>query len=312
MKKRVFLFVAACVVSAGSGVASMEMPDPRTGVINGRSAVLFWPAEAVKEGPPKQLLSPDGCEARLVAEEDRGRELVFPCGRWVQPSQGTYRVWLEQGNTISITQTVLRYFGTSEVGLRSVYPMVPAGRIAVENSVGKGRSLRFLQAAPLGRSFERRASGPNAGQPVLMPEGVVLAGLFDDSSNDALALSRPLTIRGGQTSTVTLQQPRTGSDVLVILERPRHAAGNRDVVRVSLQANGARSPDLFINAADRVVAVWYGLVERSARLVIDSESLELAPEDIVLSHSRVTTVRRRLRVKPAIDAAVRFPDDVSP
>ena len=302
MKKRVFRFVAACLVSAGVLLASTEMPDSRTGVINGRSAVLFWPAEAVKEGPPKQLLSPDGCEAHLVAEAERAHELILPCGKWVQPSPGTYRVWLEQGNTISIAQTVLHYFGTSEAGLRSVYPMVPAGRIAVETSVGKGQSLRFLQAAPLVRSFERRASGPNAGQPVLMPEGMVLAGLFDDSSNDAVALSRPLTIRSGQTSTVTLQQPRTGSDVLVILERPRRPAGKRDVVRVSLQSGGTRSPDLFINAADRVVAVWYGLAEGSARLVIDSETLELAPEEIGLARSGVTTVRRRLRVKPAIDA----------
>ena len=289
-------------------------PDAGKGVVDGKAAVSFWP---VADEESEEFLAPFGFEAHLVPLSELDRELVHPCGIWFVPPGGGYKVWVEGEDRLS-PPTIVHYKPSPFAGrgFVAVFPVEPAGRVGIpaEKGLPANTSLRLLHlgAKIPQRAFDRRTAAVEAARKgLLMPAGRVLMGLFARDSGEALALSRPLEVVPGQVTRAWPQAPSAGSDLLVVLERPRFAAPEQpDAVELSVEGvDGApRAPDVFVSAGDRVYGVWYGLKGRTARLLASSAALFLAPRDVPLRPGKVETVRAELGLLPGIDVTLDLPD----
>jgi len=124
-----------------AAATAITMPDPSTGVIDGKPAILGWPAALRADGTPGELLSPDGCDVHLALFDEPERELLFPCGKWFVPSPNRYWMRLEQGETISGQSQLLATGAGGSFGKRNIYPMVPAGYVSMDASLGEDRAV---------------------------------------------------------------------------------------------------------------------------------------------------------------------------
>lgn len=293
-------------------------PDPTKGVVDGKAAVSFWPAVG-PEG--EEVLAPVGFEAHLVPLSELDRELVHPCGLWFVPPGGGYKAWVEGEDRLSPPMIV--HYKPSPFtgrGFVAVFPVEPAGRVGVppDRELPVNTSLRLLQLDPKfpQRAFDRRTGAADAARKgLLMPAGRVLMGLFARDSGAALALSRPLEVAPGRVTRAWPQAPSAGSDLLVVLDRPRFAGPEQpDAVELSVSGVGGapRAPDVFVNAGDRLYGVWYGLEGSAARLAASSGALFLAPRDVPLRPGKVETVRAELGLLPGIDVTLELPDALEP
>jgi hypothetical protein len=287
----------------------IRLPDPSEGQINGKLAMLVWP-----HGPGRTLLPPDGCEVHLVPQTDRNQELVFPCGKWFQPPAGRYRGWLEQGQTMSFAPWLAGYSPApfKGRGMTLVAPVVPAGwvRLSRTKRLESREHLRLahldshLHEGGFGRLLDRRVPPHRATESVRMPAGEILAARFQD--DHAVAISRPVRIRAGQTTELWPELPKQGSDVLVVLDR---ASAKEDSSAPFLTIEDRRLPaDVLISAADRMIAVWYGVAGRSAQLTVVSDTAFLAEQRLSLRPGSVTTYRGKLQARPSLRVTVTAPE----
>jgi hypothetical protein len=300
---------AAMAISASA--ETIHLPDPRTGAINGHVATLVWPArEATRE-----LLPAEGCTGHFVPLDDLNTEEVHRCGEWIQPATGRYKVWLQGADYISPNPTILVYQRDfpGERGLMAVLSVVPAGHVVTSPGFvmppGHGLRLLALGTTSLRRAFDRRVARPQ--EPTLMPIGKTVAGVFDGKSGDAIAISPPFDVASAKTVAVAPKPPVSGSDVLVILERPRLVTPEqRDEVKLMLAgASAPRPPDVAVDSAERVYAIWYGVTGPSAQLTAESQTLSLAPTTVPLQPKRVSTLRSRMSLLPKLAVTVIGPPD---
>jgi hypothetical protein len=113
-----------------------------------------------------------------------------------------------------------------------------------------------------------------------------------------VALSRPFTLKEGQTVIVTPKRPLQ-ADLMVVLGKHDASYMQREKENtVSVRAAGAtRKPDVIYETDGRIVAVWYGLVENSATLTVTSAVFRSPQQIISLPAGRVTTYREELTLK---------------
>jgi hypothetical protein len=316
-------FCATLLIAADHGVPP---PDKTKGVIDGKTATYFMPLAGVEDVPGsgakfERILPGDGCEVFLASTQDLERELVYPCSTWILPPEGNFRIWLEGVASVSEGHGVLMWEHEPFKGYGQVagFGMEPAGRVALAKSVAvpPGASFRLVhlrtETQGLWRSmFDRRAVGNRVRTGVGMPLGSVLTGLFDSKTGDALALAKPVNIEVGKTVFTTPAPPRTGSDVMVVLTRPREAKAEKNDLSLSLSIDGKpRPPDVFVPAKDRIIAVWYVLDARKATLHTTSKSLRLDPVDLTLTPNKVTTHRAKLALLPSVTLNIHTPDAVA-
>ncbi len=298
---------------AGPQGGPIQLPDPSTGVIDGRDAALVWPAR-YRDSTTYELLPVAGCGAHFVPSTNLAAELTHPCGKWLNPEAGKYKVWLQGKDFISPHPLVLNAVkGSTGRGYSMVAPVVASGLVALSNDVrlGAGEGLRLLSLKAQffddwGRAFDRRVADPR--QPEAMPAGSALAGIFDQKTGDAIALSRPLVVAANQTTVAKPAAPERDSDVLVVLQKP--LAPKREALQVSLKADaGPRRPDVLLHASDAVFAVWYGVGGNTATVTVDADALTLAPVALRLVPKRITTYRGALQAKPRLKVSVLAPQD---
>src|SRR5207244_9733949 len=94
-----------------------------------------------------ELLPADNCEVHLVPHTDPNQELKYPCGEWFQPKAGRYNLWLERGDAISPSPTVM-YFPDAPFkgrGLAGIEPIGEAGYVGIPS----GHSLSANQRLSL-------------------------------------------------------------------------------------------------------------------------------------------------------------------
>jgi hypothetical protein len=317
MLRRVVLLIIGFVCTTGV-VATVALPDPRGGNVNGIGGVLFWPGDMfAANGEARPLPTASGCEARLVAYADLDRELAYPCGKWfVLPSPGRYEYWLETSGRITPTMGLLVYGRKpfSGRGMASIIPVTPAGRIVIppERKMPEAEGLRLLSIdSPQRwgtRVFDRRVSAATAHTSVQMPEGHVVAGRFDRKTNDAIALSRPVEVTSGKTTTVW-PRPPAESDVLLVLTKPPELQLNKPFAgRLSLDQ---RPPDVMLNAFDRIIAIWYGVAARHTTIAMQSDAAFMAPQQVDLVRGKVTTIRSKVQRLPTAHVSIDVPPGVS-
>lgn len=273
-------------------------PDPATGEIDGKRAVLVWPGDG----------QVTGCEATLVPENDPDAEDHYPCGEWFIPPFGKYKAWIEGPSSISPAPAKLSYLSGQFTGqgLMAVFETTSAGEIGLRTR-WPGTSLRvlnldsFASGAFLAPAFDRRARGDGIG-PVKVPTGRVLAGVFDPKSGDAVALARPVQVVAGGMAYAEPALPARGTDVLVMLNRP-HLRDRPDAESVTLKLDvdgQSRPPAVIADSSDRVYAVWYAVEGRRARVIADGRELAFSGREFPLFPRRVITVREQLRALPRL------------
>jgi hypothetical protein len=300
--------LAFLATQAGSPIL---IPPANTGVINGRTAILAWPADSANHP-----LDATGCEVHLVPYADQNIERTYPCGEWFQPEVGKYRYWLEKdGSYITPYPSILTYVGKRFEGssLQVLMPLAPAGKVALTRPQSPDLWLRIVHIPAASdhpeahRSFDRRVPGDRTA-PLLMPEGSIVAGLFDREGN-AVALTRPVRTSRDQLVRGLRVPPRAGTDVLAVLERDgiREKTPEYDA-HVVLRVDGREyAPDVASDTANRVVCLWYGVAARQAEFVFRSAREFLPSEVVHLRPGGVVTLRRRLAKLPDLHVAITAP-----
>ena len=316
---RIPLALAFSVLIAKTALPAdaIRIPDAKTGEINGVVAVMFWPATSTHTRGVDELLPADHCHAVLEPWTNLAAELTFDCGIWFQPPEGRYRVWLERGDSLTPTTGSLNYAAAPFTGRGNgvIMPVEPGGRVALaaDVSMPPNSELRLINfdscctASRFTHPFDRRALPTSRGlrNGLLMPPGRVLAGVFNRATNEAIALAPPAQVVAGKLTFVSPHAPANGTDVFVSLMRPdiRHSR-DIDPIRLTL---GGRAPQTLFDGSDRVYAVWYGVEGKSARLVVESKTLQLAARDLKLAPGHVVTVRDELRRLPSIAVSLLAP-----
>jgi hypothetical protein len=292
--------VLACVFVVFPSRSDVKLPDPAEGNVKGLQGVNFFP-QALVDGEPR-IMDPTGCTVYLVPS-DVNQRLGYDCGKWfAPPAADRYTVWLEQDQRIS-DQTVLSYSGSkfSGHGLVTVMPLESAGfaALSADTKVGEGQTVRFLSLEESSSGFDKRLQPREAKSMTRLPEGRAMSGVFDSEGN-ALALSRPFTMKEGKTVSVTPKPPVNAADLMIILGKHQATATQKAKRNTSMSAEVGetrRDPDVMYETDGRIIAIWYGLTANTATVTITSEIFRLGARAIPLTVGRVITVREQLDLK---------------
>ena len=283
---------AAILLVASSASGGGWPPDHAKANIDGRQAVAVFPV--IAGGEP---FASDDCVVQLAPHDAPHRRLTYRCGEWfVPPAPGGYRVWLELDGRVSSFQTSLQepdeappYRGR---GFVQVQDVVPSGFVSTASDVPPGHTVRYLNLDRPGRGFSLRASGSAAAKPAPMPPGRVVAGIFDDTRDEAVAYSRPLLVEEGKSTLFHIDPPAAGSDIVVHLQKSLRSQRGDTSLRIQTPS-GVRPPDVTYDSATWHVGVWYGLPSEKATLSVSSPGFATEPQQIALQPQRVTTVNLR-------------------
>jgi hypothetical protein len=144
-----------------------------------------------------------------------------------------------------------------------------------------------------------------------MPEGEIIAGLWDPSAQDLVAITRPSSVRAGGTTLVRPEPPAEGADVVVVLERPDWVS-TLDGQTPLLSIHGPDepeplAPDVVVATANRVFAFWYSVNGRYVALEADSDRVWMPTEEIPLRPHQVSSFRGALRTLPSLEIELALP-----
>lgn len=308
------------LVLSWSAMAQPPYLDATEGEIDGKVAVAFLAREP---DDPSGYLPPDGYEAHLVPSTDLDRELVYPAGEWFQPPIGRYRFWVEGNWSMSPGSAIIQYGGSPfrSRGMVSVEAVHPAGLIALDPEVEADAetALRLLHVESHNRGkfpqreISRRAFGAERWEGVLMPEGRVVAGLFDNARDEYVALSQPIEVKARQKVTVVPRPPAAGtSHVVVALERPTPVSSYEEYDVQPFLSIGEKkvAASVTIPTADRVYAVWYDVQGRYGKLTVEADTVFLEPLELPLRPGKVERLGSRLSPLPALDVKLDLPEEL--
>jgi hypothetical protein len=319
---RVLTLLLAVVLSCAPPGGAQEI-DVSKGQIDGRLAMIAIPVAGVERvtggARYEAKLATDDCQAHLTPIDDLETEVTFPCGKWFQPVEGHYRIWLEKPGLISEGYGLLTWENEpfTGKGLAMAMGMEPAGRIALAPDVrlADGQNFRtvYLRADKhrVRRAFDRRVGAAAASRGVAVAAGPVIAGIFDRKTDDAIALARPADVKAGGTIHVAPAPPKKGTDVLVVLTRPTPATLGKHEVTLGLQVDGkTNKPDVVLAAAANLFAIWYGVEGAEATLLVDAPTAQLPPTSLKLRPGKVVTFRSKLSKRSNIGVSIGGPEDV--
>ena len=285
---------------------AFSMPPVESGLVNGKTSLLYWPI-----GPNSRLLDPTGCTVHLVPLTDHDQELVFDCGTWIQPPTGKYVAWIQTEESMTAHPIITNYVPSNPVSgsIRSALLLQPAGEVVLARP-HPDQSFRLLHLPSPSEAREHRAidrrSPADSRHSVLMPEGDVLAALFDKKTNNARAVARPVHVKHNSVVSVDPQPPTVGTDILLILERQqRRERGPIGDAAVALRlGNRELSPDVLSDTATRLVAVWYGVEATDAELVFRSQREFFPAQPLRLRAKDVSTIRGEITRLPSVEATI--------
>jgi len=160
--------------------------------------------------------------------------------------------------------------------------------------------------------MHRRIFGRDAYTGALMPEGPVLALLYDLDADEYVAAARPVTARAGAEVMAVPRRPEP-ADVFVELKRPRPltALDQYDVeLSLSTLSGESHGPDVVIRATERLYALWYDVPGTNARLEVKSSSVYLPPQDVVLRAGAVQHLAAELQSLPVLTVYLDLPAEL--
>jgi hypothetical protein len=262
----------------------------------------------------------DSCDAHWIDES--GNENRAFCGIRTPIPAGDLRVWLEGPDLMGEAPVILH----RPEGSAGREPMVvrlataPAGlvRLSSDVEIHDRTALELLHLDSHNRSGEpahemhRRLIGRDAYTGALMPEGPVLALLYDLDADEYVVAARPVTARAGAEVMAIPRRPEL-ADVFVELKRPRPltALDQYDVeLSLSTLSGESHGPDVVIRATERLYALWYDVPGTNARLEVKSSSVYLPPQDVVLRAGAVQHLAAELQSLPVLTVYLDLPAEL--
>lgn len=286
------LGIVAFIASSTATFAQSWPPDHSKADINGREGMLLYPMDE-----QQNRIESRNCVVQLAPMEALETRFTYDCEEWfLPPETGAYLCWLELNGRVSSAQTLLREADTKFQGTGFVvsHETVPGGFVSVPQKIPPGHTVRYLSLDRPGYGFSIRVPAGTASKPAPMPPGRVIAGIFSEAADQAVAHSRPLLVEAGKTTEFRIDPPREGSDLLVMLRKPSgpHAPTNA-ILRVR---DGSRvwDADVLHDSRSWYVALWYGLPATAVTLSLEASGLALKETKIQLAPAKVTTVRQNL------------------
>jgi hypothetical protein len=271
-----------------------------------RSGIAVFPAEYAGVQPAR-ILDPAGYHLHMTNADHPGEELVYPAGTLIDPPEGRFRTWLQGEWSITPFSDLSSFASARRPGSKSIRtsPVIPAGRVTVtaDRKVAPDLQLRLLYlggdpvAGLLRHELSRRAAVADLGEGLLMPEGPVLAGLWDQRSESYVALSPPFAVRARQTVEAPLAPPpRDSAHLIVYLERARGTRTESigDLVLIARQQSGEYRPQVAVPTAWGVYAVWYDLDPGPVGLKAANDQMWLDAEPFELKRGQITRFQRQL------------------
>lgn len=317
------LALSTSVWAADPGTPPWIKLDPAGGVIDGRAAMAFLPVdtEAGPSDPYSYFLDPAGCTAHYAPKANLDAEEVYPCDEWVQPSSGRYFAWLEKGwqRTPYVVHGVRSGGASRGQGMISSMPLAPAGRVALAEAVA-GHSLHVLHLDSHlhgkypQREVFRRIPEAKLMEGALLPEGPVVAFLYDGAKREYEWVSPRTMVTAGRVTTIAGPAPSKSTALFVTMVRPKPVA-DYDKLAIELLAGPPgeeRPPDVSVPGVYHYYALWYGLEGKYARLSAGSESAYLEPVEIPLRAGKVETFSERLKPRPSLEAVLDLPVELPP
>lgn len=303
-------------VTLCQGVVYGQSPDPRS--IPGWENILALKAEGERTGlavfpalfdgdQPVEILDPAGFHLYLTDADSPREEHVYPAGKLIQPPSGRWRAWV-QGEATMTPFTDLLILGSSlPPGSKSVRPMpvIPAGRVIIppDVAVEPQLQLRVLyaggdpSAGKLRHELSRRRQLAELGEGILMPKGLVVAGLWDPIRERYTALSRPFRVIAGDTIAAPLERPDGSSAHLVVYaERASDARASAmsGVLLTVTQRGVTQEPEVAVTTPWGTYALWYDLVAGSARVTGGNDQLRLQVMSIELEGGTIARLQGTL------------------
>lgn len=264
---------------------------------------------------PVEVLNPSGFQVHLTNADQPDADLVFPAGRLFDPPSGRHRIWIEGDWSITPFGRLV-VFGTKRrpPGSTTVQtlPIVPAGRVSMAGAtaIEADLQLRLLFAGVdpvaglLRHELSRRVLVAKVGDGVLMPEGPVLAALWDQSENRYVSLSRPFTVRAERTISAPLRSPApTRCDLVAYVDRPKATAplAIRGLGLELTRGGKIHRPDVTVETAWGIYGFWYGLTPGTAVIGGGNQRLYLEPETLELVGGEIARFLGTASKRPFLD-----------
>lgn len=256
---------------------------------------------------PGKLLGPGGFVVHLANADDPRDQRVEPAGEPFVPRPGRWRIFVEGESSITPYSNLYAFHGQWPRGHLSIraLPVVPAGRVEVDPEIARGRDLelRLLYAGDysangaLRHELSRRRAVADLRNGLLMPQGPVLAALWDRHLERYTALSRTFTVRAGETAFAPLERPGPQAAFLVVnVFRPPGATVHwiPGLVLSVEQGGRAQRADVTVATAWGTYSVWYGMAPGKALITGGNEKLFLEPTSVVLGAGEIARVERQL------------------
>lgn len=253
---------------------------------------------------------------------------TFPCAEPFPLPEGDFLFWVEGPGRIS-SLMILRSRGApgQTVPHRFTVSVRPAGTVVAaiqgleELSPRAGDlELRLLQARPildgkLTREFARRIPFTESMHPHQMPEGPVIAAIFDHVHNRYERLSRPVNADHERSTTVNLTAPPQDRAALVArIERFAPVvdpAGDDVEVKLQRPDGSALKPDRLVRSAARLYAFWFDLGPGPVTVGVSSPSAWGAPAAVQLEGGEIADLSIQLQPPAALHAQIVLPPGVS-
>lgn len=290
----VLLMVVVAISAPAVAQVAGWPPDESKANIGGKEGMAMFPSD--HEGPIEAL----DCVVQLAPMDALEKRFTYSCGQWfLPPAAGSYRSWLEMKGRVSAAQTILRYAGDAPFrgeGWKILHETVAAGYVAVPQDVPAGHTVRYLSLDSPMFGFSLRVPPGSASRPAPMPPGRVIAGIFRDDSDDAVAHSRPMTVEAGKTTTFRITPPADGSDLLVMIRKPPGSPpATRCAIRVRA-ASALHDAEVVRETPGWLIALWYGLPAGEVTLLVDGPDFESPETAIRLTSGKITTIRPTLKL----------------
>jgi len=239
----------------------------------------------------------------MTDAENPGQEVVVAAGELFDPPLGRFRVWLQgesEGAWWMTPFTDLVSFGTRRPpGAKAIQllPVVPAGRVTVARGADPDLELRLLFAGgdPVSRQarheLSRRRKVAELAAGLLMPQGRVVAALWDGGRGRYVALSRPFEVKAGEVLSAPLETPSARrSHLVVYVDRPPGAPelsipGFEITVT---QPDGPHAADVAVETPWGLYAFWYDLAPGAWTVEGANDRLYLEPARLRLEGGEIT------------------------
>lgn len=287
--------------------AHLDVKDRRTGL-------AVFPARYL-ELRPVEILDPSGIRLLLTSADSPGDELAFPAGELFDPPIGRFRIWLEGEWEMTPYTQVISVGRSRPPGVKSLHtlPMVPAGRIRVDKAqaTASNQQLRLLYAGGdpiagrLRAELTRRARLEQVGRGILMPEGPVIAAVWDPDLKRYVRLSRPFDVTAQRTVKVPLEPPASEQAHLVVyVGRPDDVSASwlQDIELTVKTETSEKAPDATIRTVWGVYGFWYALTPGPVSLAGGGEKLLFANRTVTLTAAQIGRVQGQFEKRMFVSA----------